>query len=180
MSFETKPLLSRKNCFLFMMSYIPGGRRIKKYISRMVMGFLLLPVGPIILFWGEHQAIQRSPIIGEEPNEWIYWAIRVGGFLFISFCFYRITSAIKLVMSKIPLTYNEIRNSILISSFMAGLMISLVCISISWIYHEPRISLVLVIVAVALIFALLIRRGQQKKIEKANIPSVKPQQAKDV
>ena len=155
-------------------------RRIKNQIYRMITGFLLLPFGAILLFYNESRAVQNRPVFQGYHADLVYWLLRLAGWLFLSFCLYRIFSAIKLFMMKIPLTYNEIRAGIYLSSIIIGLLISLISISIVWIYYEPKISLVLLGVSVVLIFALLIRRGQKKKIERSQLPSAKPQQAKDV
>jgi len=155
-------------------------RRVKNQIYRMITGFLLLPFGPILLLYNESRAVQNRPIFQGYHDEWIYWALRLVGFMFLSFCLYRIISTIKLFMMKINLTYNEIRTGIYISSISIGLLITLICISTVWIYHQPMISLILVGVSIILMVLLLIRRGQKKKWEKSQLPSVKPQQAKDV
>jgi hypothetical protein len=162
-----------------MLSYIPGGRRIKKYILRLLGGIFLLPVGPIALLWNEHQAILEISIIQDQPNYWIYWVIRLAATAWITICFYRILSAVKLFMSKIPLTYEEIRNGIFVSSIMLSLMISLISISIARIYYQPMISLILGGAAMALIIAFMIRKMGKIKINKAKQASVQPHQAKD-
>lgn len=155
-------------------------RRLKNQLYRIITGFLFLPVGPVLLFYNEAKAAEALPIFQGYHEEWIYWALRLAGFLFLVFCLYRIISTIKLFMMKIPLTYNEIRNGIYVSSFSIGLMMSLLCISIVRIYYQPTISLILIGIAIILMVLLLIRRGQKKKQEKSQLPSVKPQQAKDV
>jgi hypothetical protein len=146
----------------------------------MITGFLLLPFGVILLLFNESKAVAGRPIFQGYHGDLVYWLLRLAGWLLISFCLYRIFSAIKLFMMKIPLTYNEIRAGIYLSAIMVGLLISLLCISIVWIYYQPMISLILVAVAVVLMILLLIRRGQQKKQTGSQLPSVKPQQAKDV
>lgn len=146
----------------------------------MIFGFLCLPVPVVLLFWNERNAIYQTIVLKEVPSDLVYWAFRLIGFLFLIFCFNRIFSSIKIFMSKIPLSYNEIRNLILFKAFMYALITCFIIVSVCWIYHQPMISLVLIGVAIALILSLLIRRVQNKKLEKAKIPSVKPQQAKDV
>jgi hypothetical protein len=155
-------------------------RRVKNQIYRMIAGILLLPFGPILLFYNEVKVIQARPIFQGYHEEWVYWVFRLAGYLFITVCLYRIFSTIKLFMMKIPLTYNEIRAGIYVSSFLTGLIITLVCISIVQISHQPIISLILIGLSIVLMTLLLIRRGQKKKEERSKLPSVKPQQAKDV
>ena|SRR5688572_1160937 len=162
------------------MNYIPGGRMIKKYILRIIGGILFLPVGPILLFWNESKAIQHIPVYEGAEGEWRYWVLRLLGFLFTWFCLYRIISAIKLFMMKIPLSYKEIRAGIYISSLLGGLILSLICLSISWLLSYPVIGIVLGAVAIALMFVLLIRRKQQRKLQMHEVPSAKPHQARDV
>lgn len=163
-----------------MFSLIPGGQRIKKYIYRMILGVLLLPLGGILLIWNEYKAINQVPVFEEYPTEWVYWGFRLAGFFILLFCFQRIFSFIKLFMMKIPLTYNEIRAGIWITATIFSMATFLVILSICWIYAKPMISYILLGAGIALLFLLLIRKRQQKKIEKSKIPSVKPQQAKDV
>lgn len=161
------------------LSYIPGGRRIKKYLLKIIGGIILLPVGPILLLWNEYHAVNQTPLFNDNNYNWFYWSIRIVGFLFISCCFYQILSAIKLFMSKIPLTYQEIRNGILLSSFLLGIIITMVCLSMVWIYHKPLISLVLVATAISIIISMLLRRRSNSIRKKLNEPSVRPHQVKD-
>lgn len=163
-----------------MLNLIPGGQLIKRHIYRMIFGFMCLPVPIILLFWNERNAINQTVVFKEVHSDTVYWAFRLIGFLTLIFCFNRIFSSIKIFMSKIPLSYHEIRNLILFKAFMYALISCFIIVSVCWIYHQPIISLVLTSMAIALVFALLIRRVQKKKLEKAQIPSVKPQQAKDV
>ena len=139
-----------------------------------------LPIGIIILCWNEYQAVHAFSVFPGVSSILVTWGCRALGFIWLLFCYHRIFSAAKLFMSRIPLTYNEIRNVILFQSFITASVTSLVIISICRIYDQPRISLVLAGVSVALIFATLIRRRRKKQLEKGLIPSVKPQQAKDV
>ncbi len=155
-------------------------RRVKNQIYKMITGFFLLPFGAILLIYNESKAVKGAPIFQGYQSELVYWALRLAGFLFLCFCLYRIFSAIKLFMMKIPLTYNEIRTGIYLSAISVALVISLLCISIIWIYHQPKISFILLGISVVLLILLLIRRGQKKKWEKAQLPSVKPQKARDV
>ncbi len=159
---------------------IPGGRRIKKYLYRMIFGIIVLPFAGIFLMWNEYKAILHTPIFQGIHDDWIHWAFRAGGWLVLLFCFQRIFSFAKLFMMQIPLTYNEIRTGIWIKAIFFSLATSLILISICWIYAKPMISLILIAVAITLLLMLIIRRRQQKKIEKATLPSVKPHQAKNV
>ncbi len=163
-----------------MLNLIPGGQLIKRHIYRMIFGFICLPVPIILLFWNERNDIFQTAVFKEVHSDLVYWAFRLIGFLFLIFCFNRIFSSIKIFMSKIPLSYKEIQNLILFKAFIYALITCFIIASVCWIYHQPMISLVLLVLVVALVFALLIKRGQKKKLEKATIPSVKPRQAKDV
>ena len=176
---RTKTLLFRNKSIIMSLSYIPGGRRIKKYLLKIIGGIILLPVGPILLLWNEYHAINQTPLFDDNNYNWLYWSIRIVGFLFISCCFYQILSAIKLFMSKIPLTYQEIRNGILLSSFLLGIIITMVCLSMVWIYHKPLISLVLGATAISIIISMLLRRRSNRIRKKLNEPSVRPHQVKD-
>lgn len=146
----------------------------------MIFGILLLPLAGILLVWNEYNAINHTAIFEEYQSDLFYWAFRLLGFLLLLFCFQRIFSFIKLFMMKIPLTYNEIRAGIWITATIFSMASFLVLLSICWIYAKPMISYILLGVGISLLFLLLIRKRQQKKIEKAKLPSVKPQQAKDV
>lgn len=146
----------------------------------MILGILLLPFAGIFLIWNESKAILHAPIFEDYQNDLIYWGFRLIGFLILVFCFQRIFSFNKLFMMKIPLTYNEIRAGIWITSTIFSMATFLVLLSVCWIYAKPMISYILLGIGVSLLFLLLIRKRQQKKIEKSKVPSVKPQQAKDV
>jgi Transmembrane protein 43 len=163
-----------------MLNLIPGGQLIKRHIYRMIFGFICLPAPVVLLFWNERNAIYQTVVFKDVHSDIVYWAFRLIGFLVLIFCFNRIFSSIKIFMSKIPLSYHEIRNLILFKAFMYALITSFMILSVCWIYHQPLVSLVLTSMAIALVLSLVIRKVQKKKLEKAQIPSVQPQQAKDV
>ena len=162
-----------------MLNQIPGGYRIKKYLYRMIFGILCLPLGPILLIWNEHKAILNEPVFRAYHSEIVYWGFRTAGFLIILFCFQRIFSFINLFMMKIPLTYNEIRAGIWVNALLISIASTLIILSVCWIYAQPFISLILVVLAIGLFFILLIKRRQKKKLEKSQIVSVQPRQAKN-
>lgn len=157
-------------------------RRLKKQILRIITGILFFPIGPAVLMYNESKVIQGEPIFngtGLAP-EVIQWAIRLGATLLIIFCLYRVFSTAKLLMMKIPLTYNEIRTGIYLASTLTGFMVSLVSISLVWIYHKPLVSIILIGVSIVLMVLLLIKGGQRKKQENPPAVSVTPHQSKDV
>jgi len=155
-------------------------RRIKNQLLRIISGILFFPIGPAILIYNESKAIHNDPLWAGVEYEGMYWVIRLMATLFIIFCLYRIFSAAKLFMMKIPLTYNEIRAGIYLVAILTGFMLSLLCISLVWLYHKPLISIVLIGISVILMIILFIKRGQNKKQKKVEVASVKPHQSKDV
>lgn len=159
---------------------VPGGRLIRKYIYRMIFGLICLPAGIILLFWNERNAIIQKTLFQGVDSEWVYWAFRAIGFLFLLFCFNRIFSAIKIFMSKIPLTYNDIRNAILFKAFLYALAVTLIIVSICWVAHQPAISIILVIIALGLIIVSVIRIRGKRKPPASKTGSVKPHRTKDV
>jgi hypothetical protein len=163
-----------------MLNMVPGGSLIRKYIYRMIFGIICLPGGIALLFWNERNAIIQKTIFQGVHSDLVYWGFRLVGFLFLVFCFNRIFSAIKIFMSKIPLSYDDIRNLILFKAFMYSLAITLLIAAVCWISHRPAIAVVLIVAAVGFIVAGALRRGQKKKIEASKIPSAKPQRSKDV
>lgn len=157
-------------------------RKLKKQILRIITGILFFPIGPAVLMYNESKVIQGEPIFngtGLAP-EIIQWAVRLGATLLIIFCLYRIFSTTKLLMMKIPLTYNEIIAGIYLASILTGLMVSLVSISLVWIYHNPLVSIILIGVSIVLMALLLIKRGQRKRRDNPPARSVTPHQSKDV
>jgi hypothetical protein len=146
----------------------------------MIFGIICLPGGIVLLFWNEQNAITHKTIFQGVHSDWVYWGFRLIGLLFLLFCYNRIFSAVKIFMSKIPLTYEDIRNLILFKAFLFSLATVLAIAAICWIAYKPRISLVLVALAAALIIMSVIRRGQKKKSETPKATSVKPHRTKDV
>jgi len=146
----------------------------------MIFGIICLPFGIALLFWNERNAIVEKTIFQGVHSELVYWGFRLIGFLFLLFCFNRIFSSVKIFMSKIPLSYEEIRNVILFKAFMYSLALTLAIAAICWIYHQPLISVVLLVLAVGFIIASVIGTGQKKKILATKIPSAQPHKTKDV
>lgn len=163
-----------------MLNMVPGGGLIRKYIYRMIFGIICLPGGIILLFWNERNAITQKTIFQGVHSDLVYWGFRLIGFLFLLFCFNRTFSAIKIFMSKIPLSYEDIRNAILFKAFIYSLALTFGIVAVCWVSHQPVVSLVLVALAIGAMVALALRTGKKKKIQASQMPSVKPHQPKDV
>ncbi len=154
-------------------------RRTKNQILRIITGILLLPLGPVLLMYNENKAIAHQPLMNGWEQPLLYWVVRIGSIFFIVFCLYRIFSAAKLFMMKIPLTYNEIRAGIYIGAILTGSIVSLLCISFVWLYHKPLVSILLVGFSLIMLVVLIFRGVKRKKADSQKV-SVKPHQTKDV
>lgn len=97
-------------------------------------------------------------------NKFLTWIIRFAGFLAVSIGFSSLLGPIAAFSSIIPMLGRFARAGIGFVGFLLGAIVSLVTISLAWIFYRPLLGIAILLVAVVLITLLLKRTMQSHSI----------------
>ena len=89
-----------------------------------------------------------------DENNMIKWGLRLGGTLLIIFGYIAVLSLISKIASFVPILGNIVGALLGLIAFLVGLVHSIIIIAIAWIRFRPVLGISLIVIAVALVFAI--------------------------